>query len=228
MYPFLYPFGTSTDCLKYIRESFDWEADELAAAERLVDKNLIPLKTGTELAVYLGISRKLIGAIALRPHKYYRRFEIVKANGKKRPIHAPRIFLKTIQRYILDCILTPLDLHEAACGFRRGISCADGAKRHLNRPFLWNIDLKDFFPSITKQQTIQAFLEIGYPAAAASMLASLCCLDEVLPQGAPTSPALANYIFVPIDVQIGEISTAAKIIYTRYADDLSFSSLAGC
>ncbi len=110
MYPSLYPFGTGGDCIKYIRTYLNWEPDDLATAERLVAKNIIPLKTGTELAVYLGISRKLIGAIALRPHKYYRAFEITKANGKKRTIHAPRVFLKTIQRYILDCVLTSIKI----------------------------------------------------------------------------------------------------------------------
>jgi len=225
MYPFLYPFGTAGDCLRYVRENLDWNPAELAVAERLVAKNLIPLKTGTELGVYLAVSKKLIGAIALRPHKYYRAFEITKANGKKRTIHAPRVFLKTIQRYILDCILAPLQLHEAACGFRRGFSCASGAKRHLKRPFLWNIDLQDFFPSIAKARVVQAFTDIGYPAGAASLLASLCCLDERLPQGAPTSPALANYIFFPVDAQISEVARMANVVYTRYADDLSFSAL---
>jgi retron-type reverse transcriptase len=57
------------------------------------------------------------------------------------------------------------------------------------------------------------------------VLASLCCLDGKLPQGAPTSPALANYIFIPIDVYIEKITTEANIVYTRYADDLSFSAL---
>jgi retron-type reverse transcriptase len=225
MYPSLYPFGTGGDCIKYIRTYLNWEPDDLATAERLVAKNIIPLKTGTELAVYLGISRKLIGAIALRPHKYYRAFEITKANGKKRTIHAPRVFLKTIQRYILDCVLTPLDLHEAACGFRRGFSCATGAKRHVERPFLWNIDLQDFFPSIVKERVAHAFSSIGYPVGAASVLASLCCLDGKLPQGAPTSPALANYIFFQVDVRIGEAARIANVVYTRYADDLSFSAL---
>jgi RNA-directed DNA polymerase len=186
---------------------------------------LIPLKTGTELGVYLGVSKKLISAIALRPQKYYRSFEIIKPNGRRRIIHAPRVFLKTIQRYILDCILTPVLPHEAACGFRRGFSCATGANRHLQRPFLWNIDLKDFFPSIPTRRVIQAFTEIGYPGGAASLLASLTCLDDRLPQGAPTSPALANLIFYPADVQISDAASGRKIVYTRYADDLSFSSL---
>lgn len=57
------------------------------------------------------------------------------------------------------------------------------------------------------------------------MLASLCCLDGKLPQGAPTSPALANYIFFQVDVQIGEAARIANVVYTRYADDLSFSGL---
>jgi len=225
MYPFLYPFPSADDCLNYINKNFDWKPDDFRLAEQLVAKKLIPLKTGTELCYYLGISKKLISAISLHPDRYYRAFTITKANGKLRAIHAPRVFLKTIQRYILDCILTPLPLHEAACGFRRGMSCATGAQHHLKRPFLWNIDLKDFFPSIEKKRVIQAFTEIGYSSKAAYILASLCCLDGKLPQGAPTSPALANYVFRPTDDIIDELAKAKDIVYTRYADDLSFSSL---
>jgi retron-type reverse transcriptase len=66
---------------------------------------------------------------------------------------------------------------------------------------------------------------MGYPAKAASLLASLCCLDEILPQGAPTSPALANLIFTPIDGEIAALAAKAGLVYTRYADDLSFSAL---
>jgi len=225
MYPFLYPFGTASDCLRYLRENLDWDDGAVAAAEQLVARNLIPLRSGTELGTYLGVSKKLISAIALRPQKYYRAFEITKKNGKKRTIHAPRVFLKTIQRYILDCVLTPISLHDAACGFRRGFSCSTGASRHLQRPFLWNIDLQDFFPSISKARVGDAFVGMGYPAKAASLLASLCCLDEILPQGAPTSPALANLIFTPIDGEIAALAAKAGLVYTRYADDLSFSAL---
>jgi RNA-directed DNA polymerase len=110
--------------------------------------------------------------------------------------------------------------------FRRGFSYATEAKRHLRRPYLWNIDLEDFFPSITKSRVVQAFTEIGCSKEAASVLASLTCLDERLPQGAPTSAALANYIFFGVDVQISEMAQVADALYTRFADDLSFSTLA--
>jgi retron-type reverse transcriptase len=186
---------------------------------------LIPLKTGTELGEYLGVSKKLISAIALRPRGYYREFEIAKRNGRKRTIQAPRVFLKTIQRYILDCILAPVSLHEAACGFRRGHSCSTGAKQHVQRPFLWNIDLQDFFPSIGRGRVVQAFSALGYLPNAALLLASLCCLDEALPQGAPTSPALANIVFAPIDGQLASLAKNSGSCYTRYADDLSFSRM---
>lgn len=225
MYPFLYPFGTASDCLRYIRENLGWEEDAVVAAEQLVVRNLIPLRTGTEVGTYLGVSKKLISAMAKRPQKYYREFEITKRNGRKRKINAPRVFLKTIQRYVLDCILTPLNLHDAACGFRRGYSCATGAKRHLQRPYLWNIDLENFFPSISKARVTEAFASMGYSPVASTLLASLCCLEERLPQGAPTSPALANFICTPLDGQIEDLASKAGLVYTRYADDLSFSGL---
>jgi retron-type reverse transcriptase len=90
---------------------------------------------------------------------------------------------------------------------------------------LWNIDLKDFFPSIPKKRVTAAFEGMGYPFVAAYFLAGLCCLRGSLPQGAPTSPALSNIIFNKVDIALSELVDGKNIIYTRYADDLSFSGM---
>jgi retron-type reverse transcriptase len=158
------------------------------------------------------------------PHRYYRSFAIQKKNGHIRVITAPRVFMKTVQRYILDCILSQRVPHGAACGFRRGFNCGTGAKRHVSKAFLWNIDLKDFFPSITKAQVKKVFEAAGYPEPAAFFLSGLCCLAGSLPQGAPTSPALANLVAFSLDENLQSLADAASITYTRYADDMSFSS----
>jgi retron-type reverse transcriptase len=84
--------------------------------------------------------------------------------------------------------------------------------------------MADFFPSITKAQVTKVFEDSGYPTAAAFFLSGLCCLDKRLPQGAPTSPALSNLVARPLDEALSELSRSAQINYTRYADDLSFSS----
>jgi retron-type reverse transcriptase len=100
----------------------------------------------------------------------------------------------------------------------------EGANRHVGAQFLWNIDLRDFFPSVAEAQVRAVYLGLGYPVEAATFLAKLCCLEGCLPQGAPTSPMLANLAFAQADSEIRELSKDSDIVYTRYADDLSFSS----
>ena len=222
MLPALYPFETREQWLVAAPAFFGADDDEVIRS--LLERRLIPLVRGPELAIYLGISPKLVSVMVKEPQRYYRSFQIPKRNGRPRMITAPRVFLKTIQRFILDCILSQLRPHEAACGFRRGFSCRNGAEQHVGRPFLWNIDLEDFFPSITKAQVKEVFRSVGYPDASAYYLSGLCCLERRLPQGAPTSPALANLVCATMDESIAGVSLEREVVYTRYADDLSFSS----
>jgi len=224
MHPFLYPFESEERWISYLKHCLGWDENALTEAKTFLKRRLIPVLHGTEIALFLGISPKLIGYMVRNPHRYYRTFDIEKKNGKYREITAPRVFLKTVQRYILDCILSPLDLHESAVGFRRGFTPAIGAQRHIKNTYIWNIDLKDFFPSIHQERVTEAFKKMGYSSQAAYFLSGLCCLGGRLPQGAPTSPALSNYIFFELDEKIFEHTQRLKIVYTRYADDLSFSS----
>jgi retron-type reverse transcriptase len=224
MHPVLFPFGNEERWLSFLSHWVTSDEYELGIARTLVRQNLLPVIHGSEIAHFIGISPKLVGHMAKRPRKYYRSFRIPKKNGKARLITAPRVFLKTVQRYILDCILQPVPVHPSACGFVREKNCADGAEAHVKRPFVWNIDLKDFFPSIHQQSVHDVFKRFGYPEKAARFLAQLCCLDGALPQGAPTSPAIANHVFASSDVELLKYAAAHKIKYTRYADDLTFSA----
>lgn len=226
MYPALFPLLNRESWLGYLGKLGVQTADDLAHAESLLNRGIIPVLHGSDLGHYLGISPRLVGHMAKFPKTYYRTFNIPKKNGKLREITAPRVFLKTVQRYLLDCILQQIPLHPAAVGFRPKMNCAVGAHRHVGRPYLWNIDLKDFFPSIKFPRANQAFTQAGYRPEVASFLAQLCCLNGSLPQGAPTSPALANIVFTPVDEQIDIFAKKTGLIYSRYADDLSFSSQA--
>jgi len=222
MLPALYPFGTAQQWLEVAPAFFDQSG--MVQAKQLVEKGVIPLQLGPEIAIYLGISPKLVSHMVMRPGRYYNSFDITKKNGGRRRITAPRVFLKTVQRYILDCILSQVQPHEAAVAFRRGHNCSDGAHHHVGRPYIWNIDLADFFPTITKSQVFEVYRKIGYPDAAALFLTGLCCLEGRLPQGAPTSPALANLVAQPLDLKLTSMAQSASIVYTRYADDMTFSS----
>jgi RNA-directed DNA polymerase len=222
MLPTLYPFGSKERWLEAAPAFFGPEEQDRVPT--FLDRNIVPVFHGPELALYLGISPRLVSHMVTHAKKYYTSFQIKKKNGDPRIITAPRVFLKTIQRYILDCILSPLPLHPAATGFRRGFNCSMGAGQHVGCRFLWNIDIANFFPSITQKQITSVFESIGYPSSAAYFLSGLCCLEKRLPQGAPTSPALANLAVTSLDKALSTMSEKAGINYTRYADDLSFSS----
>lgn len=222
MLPALYPFGSKERWIDVGPAFFSQSNAQLVI--QLLDRGVIPVMSGPEIALYLGVSPKLLTHMVKRPTKYYNSFNIRKKNGQLRNITAPRVFLKIVQRYVLDCILSQVAPHSAACGFRRGLNCGDGAQRHVGRPYLWNIDLADFFPSIAKASVTKMFQDIGYPPAAAFFLSGLCCLEGRLPQGAPTSPAIANIVAIPLDEKLSDIARRDHIVYSRYADDLSFSA----
>jgi RNA-directed DNA polymerase len=225
MYPALFPFISRDSWLGYLSHLGVRSPGDVSHAASLCDRGFIPVLHGTDLGHYLGVSPKLIGHMAKFPQKYYGSFNIPKKSGGVRLIEAPRVFLKSVQRYVLDCIVQQIPLHEAIVGFRPKMNCAVGARRHVGRPFLWNIDLKNFFPTITFDQVNSVFSSIGYRPEVTFVLARLCCLSGRLPQGAPTSPALANVVFSPADESIDGLSKQIGVVYSRYADDLSFSGM---
>lgn len=223
MYPALFPLTTKAEWIRFMKDGYVLSEDEKFTAEILIGKKVIPIVQGHFLADFLGVSRKLITHMAMCPDRYYRTFTIPKKSGGSRSITAPRVFLKVVQRYVLDCVLSQIPVSRSAVGFVKGRGCRYGAKRHVKHRYLWNIDLKDFFPSVRFEQVEAIFTEIGFMAPAARFLSRLCCLDGKLPQGAPTSPAISNLVFLKLDQLLAEKTKKLKITYSRYADDLSFS-----
>jgi retron-type reverse transcriptase len=133
--------------------------------------------------------------------------------------------MKAVQYYILHFILQKQAVSSFATGFVRGKGIVYNARLHAGAPFLLNVDLTNFFGSITLAQVREEFLKIGFPIATADTLAQLCTYNGSLPQGAPTSPALSNLAFAEADQEIAALSLSRKLTYSRYADDLSFSGL---
>ena len=164
----------------------------------------------------------------------YVAFTIPKANGASRTIHAPRKELKAVQRTVLREILSRIPTHDACHGFSKGRSVVTNAAPHLRAKIVVRIDLIDFFPSIHYRRVLGLFRQYGYPPAVAAALAGLTThrpvLEDgkavwpgVLPQGAPTSPAIANLVCRRLDARLTALAKGAGAKYTRYADDLSFS-----
>ena len=193
-------------------------------------------------------SRRRSSEAAVLNHYHYR--VLAKESGCIRLIEAPKTTLKKLQRQVLEQILEPIPTHDAAHGFLKGRSIKTFAVPHVGQRVVLRMDLKDFFPSITGVR-VQAFFRIaGYPESVADLLGGICTnavprslwstlgkglnpehMAAVralyawphLPQGAPTSPALANLCAYRVDCRLNGLAQAAGGAYTRYADDLAFS-----
>ncbi len=168
-------------------------------------------------------------------------------NGRARLLEAPKPRLRQIQRTLLDEVLGPIPVHPAAHGFVPGRSALTAAQAHLNSPIVISLDLASFFSSLTADRVYAVFRAAGYPQPVAFQLTGLCTtrtpvnvLKQMppaengfrlrgllrqahLPQGAPTSPALANLIVAGLDRRLSGYAQACGLVYTRYADDLTFS-----
>lgn len=138
-------------------------------------------------------------------------------------ILAPRVFLKTIQRYILGAILETRPLPSYINGFVAGRGIVTNGQLHKGAQYLLNVDIRDFFDSIHEEDVRQVFRDFGFGEHVAKTLADLCTYQDSLPQGAPTSPCLANLAFASTDEQIIHLCAQHGLTYSRYADDLTFS-----
>ena len=153
----------------------------------------------------------------------YHIFYIPKRDGTLREIAAPSEELKRIQRIILEKILSCYSVHPKAQGFCSEKSILTNAQIHGNARIIINIDIKDFFPTITFPRILGVFRK-KFPQNIAFLLACLCSLRGRLPQGACTSPALTNIICNNLDKRLNGFARSEDLIYTRYADDITFSS----
>ena len=182
------------------------------------------LQADTHLAAYLGISTNIIRQILHNKKYHYRTFPLLKANGDSRLISTPKTYLKVVQWWICDNIFSTAKLSEATHGFCKGRSYITNAAAHMGTEHLLNVDIAKFFPSISQKMIISVFRELGYGDVGAMLLAQLSSLDGMAPTGAPTSPLIGNLVLRQIDDAIETVIASRGIRYTRYADDLTFSS----
>lgn len=181
------------------------------------------------------------------PLRHYRYRWIPKRHGPPRLLEIPKQRLKAIQRQLLRQILDAVPPHPASHGFRRAHDCRSFAAPHCGQQLLIRIDLQDFFPSIRASRIHALFRQLGYPWKSARLLTGLCCntvgndirspteLPQPdwasrqrlafphLPQGAPTSPALANLAAQQLDRRLTGLAEKHQLSYSRYADDLALS-----
>lgn len=182
------------------------------------------LKKVEDLATSTRLSQGQINYLAFRTEHLYKTYEIPKKNGKKREIAQPNRELKAVQAWILRNILDKLYTSPHSKGFDLGTSILENALPHQGANYVLTIDLEDFFPSITANKVFGIFSSIGYNKEISSILTNLCVYRGRLPQGAPTSPKLANLVSAKLDARIHGYAGPKGIVYTRYADDITLSA----
>ena len=221
-------------------------ADRRSNVEALQKLGLPVLATPADVARWLSLPVKKLrwlcfhSEAATRTHYVF--FEVKKRSGGMRLLSAPHATLAKAQAQVLRTILDKLPTEEPAHGFIKGRSTVTNATPHLKRDLVVNLDLKDFFPSVTFPRVRGVFKKLGYSPAVATVLALLCTESprrkveydgqalwvavgpRALPQGACTSPALSNQVAKRLDRRLKAMATKSGWSYTRYADDLTFSA----
>lgn len=218
----------------------------------LADLPLPPLTSPGELADWLALPPDQLirftdphGLSARNPTHFARHYHchlIPKRDGTLRLIEEPKPVLKRLQRRILHGLLNHVPAHPAAHGFVTGRNCITAAAKHAGEALVLSLDLADFFPAIPWTRVYAIFRSLGYPQPVARALAQLttaltpsdtlqtpglAARDHLkgrhLPQGASTSPALANLAAFRLDQRLSGLARRLGATYTRYADDLTIS-----
>lgn len=209
---------------------------------------LPPLHDANDLARLLDVSGEEFDDVMRAPR--YRLRSIKKANGHPRVLEIPPESLRVLQRRLLHRVLDQVRPHDAAHGFVPGRSVHTHAATHVSRALVIRLDLADFFPSISGARVFLLFRALGYDVHMANLLTAMCVTQQTravlrvdmrgasfdqiaaanerfganhLPQGAPTSPAIANLCAFALDVRLRAWAASFGASYTRYADDLVFS-----
>ena len=165
----------------------------------------------------------------------YKTFYIPKKNGKLREISAPNRNLKEILYYLNMMLGEVYQASPSAMGFVKGRSIVDNAKLHIGQNYVLNLDLSDFFTSISQSRVCKRLqlAPFNFNEDVAKIISGLCCKKVVkdqkkgyvLPQGAPTSPLLTNAVCDFLDKKLRRLSFSHGVKYSRYADDMTFSSM---
>ncbi len=187
--------------------------------------------SSSQISRETGFSEEQIFEIIRKAPHSYRVYSIPKRNGDGfRLIEHPSRQLKTIQRWLADRLLVRLPIHDAVFSYRPNLNVRDHASVHASSNYLLRIDLRDFFPSI-KRHDVEALLSLRaeslqfqLSAEDLSIVARVVCKGDRLTIGAPSSPVLSNAVLYGFDVRASQIAATYQATYTRYADDLYFST----
>ncbi len=191
-------------------------------------QEFLSLKEPRDVAALLDITydRLIYHIYGVPDSKKYLEFKVPKKSGRMRKISAPSTALKIIQRKLSQVLYSVYYPKASVHGFVPSRSILTNAKPHLQKRFVLNIDLKDFFDSIHFGRVRGVFMAPPYnlPTEVSRVLAQICCFSRKLPQGAPTSPVVSNMICARLDSQLRLLAKENHCTFTRYADDITFST----
>lgn len=193
----------------------------------MLKEDFLKISDHTQLAIFFGLSYSDLEKIIYKTDDAYKyhQFVIPKKGGGHRKISSPAKKLKKIQRRLKEVLYEIYPTKPSAHGFAKGRSIITNAEKHLDKKYIFNIDLSDFFGSIHFGRVRNLFKSrpFYFNNSVSTILAQICCFKNVLPQGAPTSPIISNMIAWKMDSQLQHLAKITNGTYTRYADDISFS-----
>lgn len=226
----------------------------ISQAQLVEAKGLTAVLTLNHLAHQTGASYGFLRGIVERNTDPYTDLSIKRRNGRRmREISIPDPILMEVQRWILHRILTILPTHQNSYAYTPGRSILHCARKHLGAKWIVKLDIRDFFPSISEARACSIFQTAGYQPLISLEMARICTryaghvsyinqeryrvspeyttikaykrpMLGFLPQGAPTSGSLANLVTNSLDIKLTDLASNLGLVYTRYADDLTFSS----
>jgi RNA-directed DNA polymerase len=221
----------------------------LATAARVRSHGGHPVYTLAHLAQLTGAPWEFLRDIVARRRDSYLDIVRIKRSGEMRPISSPEPPLMDVQRWILRHVVSALPSHDASYAYQEGRSILACAEKHIGARWLVKLDIHNFFESIGERRVYRLFADLGYPRLLSLEMARLStrlkgeggrpsrifyryrdkapysvARGGVLPQGAPTSGALANATMFGTDAKLEEFATSSGLVYSRYSDDMVFSA----
>ncbi len=226
----------------------------LAALTRIrsTDPRITPVLTLRHFSVLTGLPYLFLRRTVARRGQAKYRFVLLKkripGRSAKRMISIPPESLAVAQRWLVDKVLRYAPIHPASFAFHPDSSPVLAAEQHANTKWLLKVDIEDFFHSVSEGRVSEVFARMGFPKLLAFEFARLCTIgldrgpagnpaphrgpiefyalgiEGMLPQGAPTSPMLANLAMLQVDKRLARLAEKCGLRYSRYADDLAFST----
>ncbi len=204
----------------------------LTISQKQFRDNYRQLGSLRELAAFWGVGASQLAyyAFTIDKKRAYTTFGIPKRNGGVRDIEVPNRTLKYLQRLVHESLTRVYGPHRDVHGFRSCRSIVSNAKAHLGKRYVLNIDLADFFPSITRIRIYGRLTARPYALnnTVANVIATLSTnANGQLPQGSPSSPVISNILTASLDTELAKLCGSLGCRYTRYADDITISRSRG-